>query len=350
MAFVRVPFPLSGTSWDAGATTATGGADRRWFLVGVALATFAPWVLLPWLIAGSDDTAVNLRRAAYALGPSHQVLTFALYADPSFRPIMRARARRFYVVPIAVIVGSLVFFSVAPRALVTLSLLVVACWSTFHLSRQNIGVASFVSVSTGASSLEPVQKRLMTIAGAAGVAGVAGYVLDLGDVGLAWLTGPTRAAAVAVTLATVAAAAPIIWRRRADGVATLFFFQGIVFYLPVAFMASRAIVVLGIAHALQYFLFMAYLVFPPASRPSSTHPLVRIRWTQLAVVAAAVTVVGGFGRLLLNRSGVDALVGLSVGLSILHYILDASIWRLRDPLPRSYMAERFPFLDSGSQP
>ncbi len=319
---------------------------RRWFLVAIALTTFAPWLLLPWLVAGGDDTVLTLERAAYALGPSHQVITFALYADVSLRPIMRSSARRFFYAPVALIVGCVAFYGLAPASITNLSLLGIAGWSTFHTSRQNIGVAAFVHAGTGARSLGRGQKRLMTIVGAGGVAGVAGYVVDLGDVGLAWLSVPARVVAIALTAGAALAALPLMWHRRTDTLGNVFFLQGIVFYLPALIMPSRAIVVLGMAHALQYFLFMAHVVFPPgpAAVGGASGATARLRWSHLARTAVVITVVGGLARFWFNRSGIDALLGLSVGLSIVHYTLDASIWRLRDPQRRAYMAERFPFL------
>ena len=42
------------------------------------------------------------------------------------------------------------------------------------------------------------------------------------------------------------------------------------------------------------------------------------------------------------------LFGLSLGVTMAHFVIDAGIWRLRDEFPRRYIGAAFPFLFSGS--
>ena len=48
----------------------------------------------------------------------------------------------------------------------------------------------------------------------------------------------------------------------------------------------------------------------------------------------------------LVSGGLILTLPLAFGLGIVmaHFVLDAGVWKLSEPFPRNYMAQRFPFL------
>lgn len=71
----------------------------------------------------------------------------------------------------------------------------------------------------------------------------------------------------------------------------------------------------------------------------------------LALVLGGVLAIGG-SPALVQRWNLLPLAGLSIALTMGHFVVDAGIWRLRDSFVRSYVGAAFPFLGPGgrSQP
>lgn len=59
------------------------------------------------------------------------------------------------------------------------------------------------------------------------------------------------------------------------------------------------------------------------------------------------TIIAVGGAFLLNellRHHGTALYGLLVGLVMTHFVIDAGVWRLREPFQRAYMRRKFAFV------
>jgi hypothetical protein len=126
---------------------------------------------------------------------------------------------------------------------------------------------------------------------------------------------------------------------RANPLRLGFLLVGAAFFLPTYLFDSATSATLGyaVAHGLQYLVFMAVV-------GAKRKPLV-----SLALMAA----IGGAGAVLLNAGMVapdaglpwgNALYGAFIGTVMAHFVLDAGIWRLREPFQRGYMRERFSFV------
>ena len=116
---------------------------------------------------------------------------------------------------------------------------------------------------------------------------------------------------------------------------------GASFFLPTYLFDDPISATMGyaFAHGLQYVVFMG---------------IVSVR--RKAPIASLVTLLGlsVLGGLLLNAAvGAPDIADLSYGLAIYgvfvgtvmsHFVLDAGIWRLREPFQRGYMRERFSFV------
>ena len=114
---------------------------------------------------------------------------------------------------------------------------------------------------------------------------------------------------------------------------------GLLFFLPALFFPEWNVGPFGAAHGLQYVVFM----FCVSSRSAASIPSI------LAMLSTA-----GLGFLLLDphvrvREWLGVLdspwfLGLVVGVVMSHFIVDAGIWRLREPFQRGYMRRKFDFV------
>ena len=69
---------------------------------------------------------------------------------------------------------------------------------------------------------------------------------------------------------------------------------------------------------------------------------------------AQVIIIAACGGLLLNHASdastwltppySSAIYGVFIGLVMAHFVLDAGIWRLREPFQRGYMRKKFDFI------
>jgi hypothetical protein len=314
------------------------------FLIAAAAATLLPLAIVPWAhrLAPDSESALQLLVALNFIGANFHVATTGwFYADPQMRGHFRAHPRRYLVVPALLIVASALAFEFVPAPMRGWLLLGFLSWQLWHYQKQNVGLLSFVAAGTGSGPLSVWERRTLMLSAVAGVLGF----FSLNPIGLpgwsaefAWahqlgaavyLLSPIM---VAITLLKTPA-------LRANRLRLGFLLVGAGFFLPTYLFDNATSATLGyaIAHGLQYLVFMA--VVGAKRRPIGS----------LALMA----VIGGAGALLLNAgimapdAGLDygnALYGAFVGTVMAHFVLDAGIWRLREPFQRGYMRDRFSFV------
>jgi hypothetical protein len=246
-------------------------------------------------------------------------------------------------VPALLIVGCALLFQFGDKALRSWTLAAFFAWQIWHYQKQNVGVLSFIAAGTGSGPLSVWERRTLI---AAAVAGILGF-FSLARIGLSdWapqfaLVHKVGAAAYLAVPALFAIAVAKTPALAANPLRLAFLALGASFFLPTYLFDDPMSATLGyaLAHGLQYVIFMG---------------VVSVR--RSAPVASLVTLLGlsTLGALLLNAavSAPDiadlpygfAIYGVFVGTVMTHFVVDAGIWRLREPFQRGYMRERFSFV------
>ena len=149
-----------------------------------------------------------------------------------------------------------------------------------------------------------------------------------------WL-GAAVYLALPVALGIAIAKVPAL---RTNRLRLAFLLIGASFFVPTFVFGDQrsALVGYAVAHGLQYLVFMGVV---SAGRPKPGF--------SLALLLGIATM----GAVLLNAA-MDledkphgfALYGAFLGVVMAHFVLDAGIWRLREPFQRGYMRERFYFV------
>jgi hypothetical protein len=128
---------------------------------------------------------------------------------------------------------------------------------------------------------------------------------------------------------------------RTNRLRLVFFVIGTLFFSPTYIFSDAASAIAGytLAHGLQYFVFMSFV--------SAGKERTMISFVKLCVIAAC-------GGILLDHAAeastwlaqpyAGAVYGLFIGLVMTHFVLDAGIWRLREPFQRGYMRKKFDFV------
>jgi hypothetical protein len=124
---------------------------------------------------------------------------------------------------------------------------------------------------------------------------------------------------------------------RTNRLRLAFFIFGTVFFLPIYLFDDPATAIAGyaIAHGLQYVVFMAFVGI-------DKRPLL----PSLAILAGIGAIYAALALWLLDNVPQfgNGLFGAFIGLVMTHFVLDAGIWRLREPFQRGYMREKFSFV------
>jgi hypothetical protein len=303
----------------------------------LVLATCAPWLLI---VIGHHVRSPDTFGLAALVGAvtlaAHVPTTAAFYADRALWPFLRRNPLRFFVLPVAAMVIGAAFAWWAPSDLLPVGLTLYLAWQLHHFTRQNLGMLVFLFRSTARPGPSADERRLINITGVAGILGFAPLYEGIPGVGegaqrAVWWAGMGVLALAFVWLARIWPRDPV--RGLALSAATLFY-APLFLYPHNIFVATVAY---SAAHGAQYFMMAGHL-------GAGRSRIVAVRWI---LFVALLAVVGG--RLLKEASELGGgdlrwLYGLGLGFTAAHFIVDAGLWKLRDPDQRAWMRERFTFL------
>jgi hypothetical protein len=204
-------------------------------------------------------------------------------------------------------------------------------------------VLSFMAAGTGSGALSVWERRTLA---AAAVAGILGF-FSLSQVGLPdWTPQFVQAhqlglAVYCLVPALLGVAVLKTPALRQSGLRLAFLVLGAAFFLPTYLFDDPMSATLGyaIAHGLQYVVFMGVVSVSKRAPLASLVILAGLSTVGALALNAAVQAPD-----LLGSSYGFAIYGAFVGIVMSHFVLDAGIWRLREPFQRGYMRERFFFV------
>jgi hypothetical protein len=333
--------PAAGAA-SRGAAGGRSGIPRVWLTgtLAVTLAAFAVAIAL-----APPASAPPVRALAWLLfvGSSvHVASTAWLYTLPEVRGHARQHRAKLVLLPAALILATAVLAAALSPATMAWFLLPYYAWQFFHFQKQNLGMAALAASSRRAAPLRPAERRALMTAGCAGIAGLIAHpgLLQLRlnpGLGLMYPVAATVfAGAVAVGVITVA-------RRPGGGAAfRAVYLSSLCFFGPVFVFGSPYAAVGGmtIAHGLQYLLLIGLVAAGNGQLPG--------RAIRLAVVCN-IALIGGLALSAASHLHGAAFAGrlafgAYLGVVMAHFVIDASLWRLRDPFPRAFVASRVPGL------
>jgi hypothetical protein len=319
---------------------------RSWQLfVGLLAATSClPFLVVPFAQHGMTDPELQLRilGAITFIGANFHVAASGwFYTDRSLYSHFRAHKARYLIVPAVLIAGGAAFFQFAPPLPRSLLLAGFFSWQLWHYQKQNVGLLSFVAAGTDSVGVSIWERRTLM---AAAIAGIAGY-FSLNAMGLREYddilkllhrVGGILYLAVPILFGIAWMKNPALRRNRLR-LACLAF--GALFFLPTFLFEDQISATLGysLAHGLQYLVFMGF-VAGGRPRPASSIALVIAMGFVGAIVLNAAILAPGHMTL------GYAFYGAFIGITMSHFVLDAGLWRLREPFQRRYMREKFHFV------
>jgi hypothetical protein len=319
-------------------------AGRAWLWVTVALTAgaFAVAVVLAPPASAAPDRGLGWM---LFLGSSvHVASTGWFYTLDDIRSYAAGRPWRFRRVPIALVLAGAATAALLTPSVVSWLLLPFFGWQFFHFQKQNLGIAALAASSGGTPTLRPAERRALGACGGAGICALLAHpaLLQLRVDPRLELLFPLSA--VAFGLAVCAGLALLARRPPGDRPAgfCVAYLVALLFSLPVFVFASPYAAVGGmtIAHGLQYLLLVGLVA---AGDPRATSRMFRL--AALGNIAVAGGAVLEATSHLHGAAPVGRLLfGAYLGAVTAHFVIDAGLWRLSDPFPRAFLAERVPYL------
>jgi hypothetical protein len=329
---------------EARSTVALAAQRRTWLAATVTL-TVAPFLAAIALAPDGNATPAHALVWLLFIGSSmHVGATGWFLSVPVVRAHMAAHAVRYVWVPIALVAGwAFVAGALSERQLVWL-LLGFFAWQFFHFQKQNLGLAALAARGFGARGLSVTERRALVVAGLGGIGALLGHPDLLQIVGAHRQDWLFAAGGVVFVLGLLVGGVCLARRPTSDrpiefaGV----YMMSLLFFTPVFCFASpyAAVAGLTIAHGLQYLLLVGFLAAEPTpGRRASVGLLILLN------VALALGVLLNWSSHLHAGAWLERVMfGVYLGLVSAHFVVDAGLWRLRDEFPRTFLAERLPFL------
>ncbi|HTS99947.1 MAG TPA: hypothetical protein VMI33_25365 [Streptosporangiaceae bacterium] len=327
--------------------SAAAAPGRPGLWLGAAVGALTLGALAAAVALAPPASAPPARGLAWLLfigSSGHVASTAWLYTLPEVRGYARQRPGRLVLLPAALILAAAAAAAVLPPARLAWCLLPYYAWQFFHFQKQNLGLAALAASSRRLPALRLAERRALMTAGYAGIAGLLarpGLLQLTVDPGLNWVY---PAAAAVFAAAAAAGVAALARRPAADGAGQfrLAYLVSLGFFLPVFVFGSPYAAVGGmtIAHGLQYLLLVGLVA---AGRGPATGRMLRLAALGNLALAGGAALAAASHRHGAAPAG-RLVFGAYLGVVMAHFVVDASLWRLRDPAPRAFLAARVPGL------
>ena len=343
---------------------------------------------------GYHDSGVAWNAFMYSAA-MHVAMTAIFYVDPAMFALMRHNRIRFMAIAPLAFLGTFWLWTLGTSRTQAYFMLAYVLWTYWHFQKQHWGVYSFVRIHE--KSRPQSIDRLVVVYGSylpAAIIWGTSTIASGGNAEFFW-SPVVRAAnvinhfALPIVVMSAAAAVYAIVREvrsaRSAGrpiavlsLAMLAFFSCNNWPFLIFDVDSLAIAMVNTGHGLQYIIFMTVFAYdrnrvyrlldkerPAGSLASAVSRRIDARWLGhivgvlylVGMVAGANWLFhGGYARALKSAffvgltlsTGQMALVAQALGLAItvVHYILDASAWRLTQPEARAVMRQKFDFIFS----
>ncbi len=315
------------------------------WLWATAIATAGPLIAAAVLAPRGSATPVHGLAWLLFVGSSvHVASTGWLYTLPDVRWYALHNPTRYVWAPAGLMAAGAAAAAVLSPATIAWLLLPYFAWQFFHFQKQNVGMAALAARSHGLMPLRRLERRALVVAGVAGIGGLIAdpELLQLG-VHTPW-DGLFKVSTLVFVAAVGAGLLALLRRPRGERPIgfTAIYVLSLVFSLPVFVFRSPYAAVGGmtIAHGFQYLVLIGLVA---AGSASGTGKAVKL------AVLGNVALVGGAllsGASHLHGSGplLRTLFGAYLGAVMAHFVVDAGLWRLRDPFPRAFLGTRLPYL------
>ncbi len=322
---------------------ATSPAARRWQRATL-IVTIVPFIFFAVIGAGRTSPNTELGIALFFGASMHVAATGWFVVNPDIRRLARRRPWRFLIIPTSLIVASVIAVGVLSPQWQSRLLLLFFSWQFFHFQKQNLGVVALAASSSSMIRLSTWERRWIVGSGCAGILGLWAhpFLLQLSlqrEWRWLWWIGIAGVTACVIGGVWCLARRPHGEMRSYFGalyVSTLFFSAPVfLFHSPYAAVGGMTV-----AHGLQYLIIVGTFIASPVRGRRRWERM--SAWSNILLFGATCLAVASHFH---GASGFELRTyGLYLGVTMSHFVLDAGLWRMRDPEVRRIMSLNLPDL------
>jgi len=330
-----------------GSALAPGSRDPRagaWLWVS-ALVTLGALALGVLLAPPASESPVRALTWLLFLGSSvHVAATGYLFTFSEVRTHAMEQRGRYLCLPTCCVAVAVVLAGVLTPAQLEWALLPYFCWQFFHFQKQNLGVVALSAGAFATKGPSTTERRALMLAGWAGILGLATRP-SLLQLTIETPFGALHAVAIGLALAAVLGGLGSLLARPRDerplGYCVVYL-SSLTFFAPVFLFPSPYAAVAGmtIAHGFQYLVLVGLVARGEPRQSDRTFGIAAF----LNIALLGGIALGGASHLHGGPTAGRLLFGVYLGLVMTHFLVDAGLWRLRDPFPRSFLSSRIPYL------
>lgn len=311
----------------------SAAASRGMFFAALLGVTALPLLVLGFVFAAAPDlmhtgmSAALLPLLFIATGNGHVLATAFFYLDQDLFGLIRSNRRVFFLWPALVVAMAVGAHFAGPLAY-RIMICGFFAWNLWHFQRQNYGVIAFAAQAQGLGPLPKAMNPMLNLSAASGICAVLSRPEFIGLPALVYLAAGLLAASAVLLGYMLLADGKMLSRPLVVAFSVL----GWAFFVP-ALLSSEPTVALisyGVAHGAQYLIFMGVMSRGGAHRAAG--PVL------LCVLAVGLT------ALFCAHAGDPVWAATYMGVVMAHFVIDAKVWRMREPLQRALIRRRFAFL------
>ncbi len=306
--------------------------------------TVVPLVVLGIIGHGQHPANTVVAACLVIGGSTHVAATGWFVFETDVRSVARRRWCRFFLLPAAVVAAAAWFGATASPHRIAIFLCGFFAWQFFHFQKQNVGVAALMASSSKVASLTTRERRCLVASGIAGITGLLGRP-SLLHIPLRPATPALFFVGEVLFVVALVMGVAALMRRYRDQRSLVFvvtYVSGLLFNAPIFLFRAPYAAVGGmtVAHGFQYLFIVSTVV------GASVHG--RRRWERATLFSNILIVGTGCLAVAIHLHDGDgferAIYGVALGVTMAHFLIDAAIWRLRDPQSRKFLTRRLPHL------
>lgn len=338
------------TTIELAPAAASGGRYKVYFLGALTISTLLPTIvsIVNYSLFGNAfSPVVFFLSVIFIMSGAHVWITLAYYVDPKWLRFFAAHPRELFFAPAAILIGSILLIGAMPLWFGVSFIYLAIFTNKWHHSKQNWGILSMVSKTRGASvdQLRPV----IIYAWPFFLIPTAQYLPELREfIGANLL----HDLSIACGLAYLAWFASRILRLSPSVLRDPFLLTFLaatgIYFVPVAiFYGSYLVAAFPAAHALQYYtIVLASLTLRDRTKPAigalKIGALVAAVLAGITVTAFLFIKVAGGGNVWVDGP-VRYFLGVLYGVNLVHFWVDAFIWKFSNAEVRKQHGQAFAF-------